>query len=58
VAIGERPCTEDLGLDEAGVKVDDKGWVSVDDRYATTAHSVCAAGDLIGPPGLASVAME
>ena len=58
VAIGERPCTEDLGLAEAGVEVDDRGWVSVDERYATTAPGVCAAGDLLGPPGLASVAME
>jgi NAD(P) transhydrogenase len=32
--------------------------VRVDERYATTAPGVCAAGDLIGPPGLASVAME
>jgi NAD(P) transhydrogenase len=30
----------------------------VDDRYATTAPGVFAAGDVIGPPGLASIAME
>jgi NAD(P) transhydrogenase len=58
VAVGERPCTEGLGLADAGVKVDAGGWVSVDERYATTAPGICAAGDLIGPPGLASVAME
>jgi len=58
VAAGGRPCTEGLGLDDAGVKTDASGWVCVDERYATTAPGVYAAGDLIGPPGLASVAME
>jgi NAD(P) transhydrogenase len=58
VAAGGRPCTEGLGLADAGVETDARGWVSVDERYATTAPGVCAAGDVIGPPGLASVGME
>ncbi len=58
VAAGRRPSTEGLGLTDAGVKTDARGWVSVDERYATTAPGVCAAGDVIGPPGLASVSME
>src|SRR5882724_3982147 len=58
VASGRRPCTEGLGLEGAGVETDASGWVRVDGRYATTAPGVFAAGDVIGPPGLASIAME
>jgi NAD(P) transhydrogenase len=58
VAAGRRPCIEDLGLVAAGVEVDSGGWIRVDERYATTADGVFAAGDVIGPPGLASTAME
>ena len=58
VAAGRRPCTDGLGLAEAGVETDPAGWVRVDERYATTAPRVFAAGDVIGVPGLASVAME
>ena len=58
VAVGGRPRTEGLGLAEAGVETDERGWVRVDPRYFTTAPGVIAAGDMIGPPGLASVAME
>jgi NAD(P) transhydrogenase len=47
-----------LGLAEIGVEVDSAGWVRVDGRYATTAVRVFAAGDVIGPPGLAALAME
>jgi NAD(P) transhydrogenase len=58
VAAGRRPQIEGLGLAEAGVEIDSGGWVKVDDRYATTAPGVFAAGDVIGPLGLASMAME
>jgi NAD(P) transhydrogenase len=58
VAAGGRPCTGGLGLAAVGVETDAWGWVRVDARYATTAPGVWAAGDVIGPPGLASVAME
>jgi NAD(P) transhydrogenase len=58
VAAGRQPQIEGLGLAEAGVATDSAGWVQVDDRYATTAPGVFAAGDVIGPFGLASTAME
>ena len=58
LATGRRPEIEGLGLAEAGVEIDSRGWVQVDDRYATTATGVFAAGDVIGPLGLASMAME
>jgi NAD(P) transhydrogenase len=50
--------TEGLGLEEAGVQIDDRRRIVVDDRFRTTAEWVYAAGDVIGPPGLASVSME
>jgi NAD(P) transhydrogenase len=50
--------TEGLGLAEAGVDIDAKGRVKVDSHFRTTASGVYAAGDVIGPPALASVSME
>jgi NAD(P) transhydrogenase len=58
LATGRAGRTAGLGLEEAGVAVDAKGRVVVDDSYRTTAPGVFAAGDVIGPPGLASVSME
>jgi len=58
VAVGRRPQVEGLRLTEIGVEFDSAGWVRVDGRYATAAAGVFAAGDVIGPPGLAAAAME
>ena len=58
VAAGRRPRIEGLGLSDAGVELDGRGWVQVDDHYRTTAPGVFAAGDVIGRLGLASMAME
>jgi len=58
VAAGRCAEIEGLGLAEAGIEIDSSGWVKVDDRYATTAPGVFAAGDVIGPLGLASISME
>jgi NAD(P) transhydrogenase len=58
VAAGRVGNTEDLGLTAAGVAVDGRGHVVVDENYETTARGVFAAGDVIGPPALASVSME
>ena len=57
-AAGRSPNTANLGLEQAGVAVDPAGYVVVDAQYRTTAAHVLAAGDVIGPPGLASVSME
>ncbi len=57
-AAGRIGNTEALGLAEGGVEVDDRGRIIVDDRYQTTAPGIIAAGDVIGPPALASVGME
>jgi len=58
VAVGRRPQVDGMGLAEIGVEFDDAGWVRVDERYETTARGLFAAGDVIGPPSLAAVAME
>lgn len=57
-AAGRAGNTEGLGLAEAGIQVDDRGRIVVDDRYGTSAEGIYAAGDVIGPPALASVSME
>jgi NAD(P) transhydrogenase len=56
-ATGRRPNTEDLGLEEIGVEVDERGCIVVDGNFQTSVPGVYAAGDVIGP-GLSSVAME
>lgn len=48
VATGRRPNTDDLGLDMAGVVVDEKGFVVVDDTLRTSAEGVWALGDVNG----------
>jgi dihydrolipoamide dehydrogenase len=53
VSVGFRPNTEGLGLERAGVKLDGKGFVAVNERFQTSEPSVYAIGDLCGPPFLA-----
>jgi NAD(P) transhydrogenase len=55
---GRRGNTDGLGLERAGVAVDDRGRIVVDRRYATSVPTVFAAGDVIGFPALASTSME
>lgn len=58
VAAGRRPNTDDLGCDAAGVKLDPRGFVAVDDRYATSAPGVYAVGDVTGGPQFTHVAWD
>ena len=58
VAVGRKPLTANLGLAEAGVKLDEKGRIVVDKNYETSADGVYAIGDLIAGPMLAHKAME
>ncbi len=53
VAVGFRPNTEGLGLDAAGVGLDDRGWVRVDTQCRTSVGHIFAIGDVTGPPLLA-----
>jgi pyruvate/2-oxoglutarate dehydrogenase complex dihydrolipoamide dehydrogenase (E3) component len=48
VAVGRRPNTDDLGLERAGVEVDGRGYIVVDDQLRTTAEHIWAMGDCNG----------
>ena len=58
VALGRLANVDGLNLDAAGIRLTQRGHVQVDDNLQTTAPGVYAAGDVIGPPALASVSME
>jgi dihydrolipoamide dehydrogenase len=58
VAIGRVPYTEGLGLQEIGVKLDERGRVVVDHYYATNVPGVWAIGDVIAGPMLAHKAED
>ncbi|MBW1982081.1 MAG: dihydrolipoyl dehydrogenase [Deltaproteobacteria bacterium] len=54
VAVGRRPLTANLGLEELGIKQDERsGHILVDEQYRTNIHSILAIGDLIAGPALA-----
>ncbi|NXC26274.1 GSHR protein, partial [Campylorhamphus procurvoides] len=56
-AVGREPNTEQLGLDQVGVQVDDKGHVVVDEYQNTTRRGVYAIGDVCGRALLTPVAI-
>jgi NAD(P) transhydrogenase len=57
-AAGRSGRSEDLGLEAAGVQVDKRGYIAVDQHFRTNVPHVLAAGDIVGFPALASVSME
>ncbi len=48
LAVGRRPNTDDLDLDRAGVVVDERGYIKVDDGLATNVPGIYAMGDCNG----------
>jgi dihydrolipoamide dehydrogenase len=58
VAVGRIPNTEGLGLAEVGVKMDNRGRIVVDGKFATNVPGVYALGDVIKGPMLAHKAEE
>ncbi len=48
LAVGRKPNTDDLGLDKAGVEVDERGYVRVDDELKTNVDGIWALGDCNG----------
>ncbi|MBV9736319.1 MAG: dihydrolipoyl dehydrogenase [Acidisphaera sp.] len=58
LAIGRRPVTDGLGLDEIGVARDERGRVKTDEHYATNVPGIYAIGDVIAGPMLAHKAEE
>ncbi len=58
VSVGRRPNTQGLGLDRAGVDVDGKGFIKVNEYLESSRSGVYAAGDVTGLPYLAHRAMD
>ncbi len=58
VAIGRRPYTEGLGLAEAGVALDGRGRVVIDQHFATNVPGIYAIGDVVAGPMLAHKAED
>ena len=58
VAVGRRPYTEGLGLESAGVKLDDRKRVAVDNHFRTNVPGIYAIGDVIVGPMLAHKAED
>jgi pyruvate/2-oxoglutarate dehydrogenase complex dihydrolipoamide dehydrogenase (E3) component len=57
-ALGRNPNTTGLGLEVAGVQLDARGYVSVNDRLETTAPDVWAIGDCAGSPQFTHVSVD
>jgi dihydrolipoamide dehydrogenase len=57
VAIGRRPNSESLGLEAAGVRLDERGFIQVDERQRTSVANIYAIGDIVGGAMLAHKAM-
>jgi dihydrolipoamide dehydrogenase len=53
VAVGRRPNSDNLGLEKTGVKLDEKGFVKVNEKRRTTDEHIYAIGDVAGEPMLA-----
>ena len=58
IAVGRKPCTDSLGLEDAGVRTDKRGFIQVNAGYQTSATGVYAVGDVIGGAMLAHKAEE
>jgi len=58
VASGRSANTQGIGLEEAGVKLGERGRVLVNSHFQTSVPNIVAAGDVIGFPALASTSME
>jgi dihydrolipoamide dehydrogenase len=58
VAVGRRPYTDSLGLEKAGVELDEKKRVKVDGHLRTSAKNIWAIGDVVAGPMLAHKAEE
>ena len=58
VATGRAPNTNDLGLDAAGVEMDQRGYVHVNERLETSAPGVYAIGDVKGGPAFTHISYD
>jgi pyruvate/2-oxoglutarate dehydrogenase complex dihydrolipoamide dehydrogenase (E3) component len=58
VATGRRPNTDDLGLPEAGVQTDQRGFIRVNNRLETSVPGVWALGDVKGGPAFTHISFN
>jgi dihydrolipoamide dehydrogenase len=58
VSTGRKPYTDGLGLKEAGVEVDDRGRVAINDHWQTNVSGIYAIGDVVKGPMLAHKAED
>lgn len=57
-AAGRRASVDGLALERAGLSINDRGYIPVDENFRTSVAGIYAAGDVIGFPALASTSME
>ncbi len=57
-AAGRRAAVDGLALENAGLSINERGYISVDEHYRTAVPRIYAAGDVVGFPALASTSME
>ncbi len=51
VTVGRRPNTQEMGLEQVGIDVDDKGLINIDNQCRTNKENIYAIGDIVeGPP--------
>jgi len=53
LSVGRRPNGKNIGADKAGVTVNDRGWIPVDNQMRTNVAHIFAIGDIVGEPMLA-----
>ena len=53
ISVGRKPDTTGLGLENTKVKINDRGWINVDNQMRTDDHDIYAIGDIVGEPMLA-----
>ena len=58
VAVGRKPNTDSLGAEAAGLKLDQRGFIQVDDHCRTNISGIWAVGDVVRGPMLAHKAMD
>jgi pyruvate/2-oxoglutarate dehydrogenase complex dihydrolipoamide dehydrogenase (E3) component len=58
VAAGRRPNTENIGLELAGIELNDRGYIKVNERLETTAPGVWAIGEVAGSPQFTHVSVD
>ena len=53
VTVGRRPNTSEIGLEQVGIELDDKGLIKIDDQCRTSVDGIYAIGDIVAGPPLA-----